>query len=269
MIAMKQHFLFRVQKGSTVDEAFGELCSFLTDIYEMEDPETGNVQIGGYSDDLSLPTAFKHVVLETSSNAQEIDWNTQWAAFAPHFHEGLAHIDLGGPILLLKPGAGFGDLSHPTTRLAMALMSSFVQDKLVFDIGCGSGILSIAAALLGAKHVYGIDIEDKAILHSQENAALNHIESKATFTKILDPSSIPKEPFIILMNMIESEQITAWHSLKSLHRKEAIVITSGLLSSQAEDYFKRAKSWGWNLVEEREEEGWLGCVFSQTLSQQP
>src|SRR5882724_9121804 len=113
----------------------------------------------------------------------EIDWEQQWAQFSPGFRDGRAHIRLGSATLQLKAGAGFGDFSHPTTRLVLDLMAPLVKDKIVFDIGCGSGILSIAALLLGAKQAYGIDIEEEAIKHSQENAAVNQVEARAIFSK--------------------------------------------------------------------------------------
>ncbi len=262
---MKFRYLFLVKKDSTAEDALSELEPLLDDIYEMEDPETGSIHIGGYADQ-ELPT-LTHSTLETSESATEPNWEEQWSHFAPHFHNGCAHIDLGPATLLLKPGGGFGDLSHPTTRLVLSLMESNVKDKVVFDIGCGSGILSVAAALLGAKQVYGIDIEEEAIKHSQENAALNQVETKTTFSKEMDPSWIPKEPFVIVMNMIESEQKAAWESLIPFHKETAsrlenlTMITSGILASQKERYLKLAKSWGWSPIHEREEEGWVGFVF--------
>ena len=197
-----------------------------------------------------------------------IDWEEQWREFAPQFHDGLAHIDLGrfgGPIFCLKPGGGFGDYSHPTTRLVIGLMACKVKGATVFDIGCGSGILSIAAALLGAKRVYGVDIDDEAIRHSKENAVLNKVQGKVGFSKELDAAwANPKRgPFVILMNMIESEQQIAWGSVPQLHNLKSTVITSGLLTAHKERYLKQASSWSWAVKEEAEEGGWSGFMFEQ------
>ena len=72
-------------------------------------------------------------------------WDQQWELFAPQFKEGKAHIDLTDygvcKTLQLYPGPGFGDLSHPTTRLVLQLMKPHLQQRLAIDIGCGSGIL--------------------------------------------------------------------------------------------------------------------------------
>ncbi len=193
----------------------------------------------------------------------EIDWEEQWRNFSPEFYDGLAHIDLGGPVLCLKPGGGFGDFSHPTTRLVISLMADRIKDNVVIDIGCGSGILSIAAVLLGAQKAYGIDIDEEALRHSKENAALNKVQDKTRFSIKFDSHWIKKEPCIILMNMIESEQETAWESLPQLHDLKCQVISAGILTSQKERYLNMVKNWGWSLKKEKEEEGWSAFVLEQ------
>lgn len=264
---MRQHVVFRLKEGSSVDEAIGELDAFLDDIYELDDPQTKAVQIGGYSDE-EIVHEFTHVVLEHAAPVEEIDWEKQWTAFAPGFHHGLAHVDLstfGGPALLLKPGGGFGDFSHPTTRLCLVLMAPLIKNKWVFDIGCGSGILTIAAALLGAERAIGIDIEEEALAHSQENALINHVEEKMLFAQEIDTAWLTNGPCVIVMNMIESEQQAAWQAASILHSTKAYIITSGILSSQKEHYLKQAADWHWILREDKEEEGWMGFVFTQNM----
>lgn len=265
---MKKHFVFRLKQGSTPDEAMIELSAFLSDLYETIDAETAEVQIGGYAEEELVPQDLTTVVLDHVSPAEEFNWEEQWASFAPDFHHGLAHIDLGpygGPALLLKPGGGFGDFSHPTTRLTLSLMASRVPHTTVFDIGCGSGILSIAAILLGADRAFGIDIDEEALEHSRENAELNHVEGKTIFSSTIDPAWQVSEPCVIIMNMIESEQQAAWGASSLLHTRKATLITSGILASGKEHYLKKVAGWGWTLIEEKEEDGWTGFVFTQNM----
>lgn len=197
-----------------------------------------------------------------------IDWEEQWRQFSPSFYDGAAHIDLSmyDPActkqLLLKPGGGFGDLSHPTTRLCLRLMVPFVSQATVFDIGCGSGILMLSSLLLGSAKAIGIDIEEDALIHAQENAKLNHLLKKAQFVKTVK-SSMLKGNLLFLMNMISSEQKIAWESLPALHASQAILITSGILAEQRAPYLKWAELNRWKLLEEKNEEGWMGFVFSQ------
>jgi len=194
---------------------------------------------------------------------QTIDWEAQWSLFAPGFKDGLAHIDLeNGHVLKLKPGGGFGDLSHPTTKLMLDLMKLYVKNKFIIDIGSGSGILTLAALLLGAQKGHGIDIEDEAISHAKENALLNNLEKKCVFTRPEKLKKGKEEP-LILMNMITIEQKQAWKAFSSLGKvKEGIIITSGVLNTQKEEYLQLTTSWGWKLIHVAEEGEWLGFVFA-------
>ena len=179
--------------------------------------------------------------------------------------EGLAHVDLaayGGPVLRMKPGAGFGDFSHPTTRLALSLMSPMAREHQVIDIGCGSGILSVAAALLGSARVVGIDIESEALQHSEENARLNGVEDRVTFTAQID-SLDKNNAYLIVMNMILSEQKIAWESLPLLHDLKATIVISGILTQDREIYLNLTKEWNWTLLRESQEGEWSGFTFLQ------
>lgn len=198
----------------------------------------------------------------------EINWEEQWALFAPAFKEGYAHIDLscfgspGAPLLRLAPGGGFGDLSHPTTRLMLHLMAERLKNQCVVDIGCGSGILTLAALLLSAKKGIGIDIDIDALSHAEKNKELNPLAKRAVFGLTVSLHEI-FSPLTILINMISSEQNVAWASHPVLHSRKARIIASGILVEQREAYLKMTSKWGWDLMEEREEEGWLGFVFEQ------
>ena len=181
-----------------------------------------------------------------------IDWEKQWALHGANFSNGLVHIELplNDAILRLKPGPGFGDFSHPTTRLVLRMMTSHVLGE---DIGSGSGILSLAASSLGAKSVHGIEIDPEAVAHAQENAQLNGLF--CTFS-LPHRIKLPKKP-ILLMNMIRSEQRLAYPGF-SIHK----AFTSGILREEREKYLEMTASWGWKLEGEEEEEGWLGFYFS-------
>jgi len=184
-----------------------------------------------------------------------INWEEQWASFAEGYHNGKAHIDLsrfgGTSILQLLPGPGFGDLSHPTTSLMLQLMQGKVEGRSVLDVGCGSGILSLAALLLQARLAVGIDIDSDAIVHANKNLKLNNL--KAHFSL-----SFPRKKFdIALMNMISSEQQVVMKQTIDAD----LWITSGVLVKQRDEYLALTKSWGWTFLEEARQEDWLGMIF--------
>jgi len=198
---------------------------------------------------------------------QEIDWHEEWQKHAFQFSEGFAHIDfkkLGikkekcwrAASIKLAPGPGFGDCSHPTTRLCLKMMANNLANQEVLDLGSGSGILSLAAIAFGAKHVVGIEIDPTAIPHSQENARLNGYEKLCKFAK-----TTKIVPDVIVMNMIRTEQQEAFDSLPKPYRKAKIALTSGILKEDQKTYLKQTQAWGWTLHNILEEEGWLGFHF--------
>lgn len=193
-------------------------------------------------------------------------WKQQWELFSPNFKEGKAHIDLTSygfsKILQLYPGPGFGDFSHPTTRLVLRLMSSLCSGRFVVDVGCGSGILSFAAAAMGASQVYGYDIDPEAVLHSQMNLDLSPDSSRIVFSTNT-PQKIP-ENSLILMNMIECEQQMAWASLDSCLTHPATLVTSGILTPDSQKYLNRKKPPQWQLLQVLQEDEWSAFVFSYT-----
>lgn len=177
-----------------------------------------------------------------------IDWENQWELHAPNFSKGVAHVHLqeyGGPNLSFQmaPGPGFGDLSHPTTQLMLHLMPPKIHSP-VLDIGCGSGVLSIAAKLRGASSVMGIDIDKDALIHAQNNAQLNGVICRFEH----ELSAVP-ENSLILMNMISSEQKIAWAMLPKLSSYTLIV--SGLPVEEGIPF----RHYG-QVVEEKELAGW-------------
>ncbi len=188
-----------------------------------------------------------------------INWHDQWALHAPNFQDGLAHITLkGGKQFYLKPGPGFGDLSHPTTRLVLEIMVDHVDGKTVVDLGCGSGILALSAAILNAKEIHGIDICDEAIAHAKENALLNNL-SNVRFgrtAKLKLSSNI-----LLLINMISSEQETAWQQHPYLHDLEGLAISSGILIEQKEAYIIQAAKRGWAPISSKDEGEWTALLF--------
>ena len=196
-----------------------------------------------------------------------INWEEQWALHARHYREGRVQLDLKdygatvSAVLTMRPGPGFGDLSHPTTRLVLEMLcEQGCADEDVLDIGCGSGILSLAATALGAKTVVGIDIEDDAITHSQANATLNGFDNKIRFLTTeqyrqqLHKKLLP-QPSLVLMNMICSEQNVAWNSLPELHNTPLTLITSGILASEKQAYIDNHPNF--SFTDTRESNGWV------------
>jgi len=245
-------YLFRILENSSIDAANEELLLLgLEHPFVIEDDSSGEILIGGSSAKDFAKEPLQHSIL---AEVTTVSWEDQWALFAEDFREGVAHIDLvrfgGSRILELLPGPGFGDLSHPTTYLMLELMQGRMAGQRVIDIGCGSGILTLAALLLGAATACGVDIDEDALAHARENAKLNRLS--AEFTEV-----VPLHEAVILMNMIVPEQKVVMKQ----QIQGSLWIVSGILAEERTDYLGLTKKWGWELVEEKEKGGWLGMVF--------
>jgi ribosomal protein L11 methyltransferase len=266
-----EYFCFKLHEGSDIEIIWDNLeNSGLQLLYSSVDDQ-GHAEIFGL-----LPANFSFEKLQNLCPAiseiiplppLEIDWSSQWALHGQDYHEGYVHIDLKElfskdlPLIRLQPGPGFGDLSHPTTRLVLQMMPEFVKDKVVLDIGSGSGILSLCAAAMGASKVYGLDIDEEANLHAQQNAELNNLQQQTAFMLPINFNQ-PAACMVALLNMIRSEQIVAWESLSHIHSQVEIVMASGILESERETYLAQCRTWGWKLEEETNKEGWLGFRFT-------
>lgn len=136
--------------------------------------------------------------------------------------------------LLLDPGLAFGTGTHPTTALCLEWLDEYMQKGLeVIDFGCGSGILAIAALLLGAKQVIGTDIDYQALEASRENAKRNHIADERLV--LLLPEKMPKVMAdVVLANILAGPLVELAATLTELTRPKGWLCLSGILEEQAE-----------------------------------
>lgn len=137
--------------------------------------------------------------------------------------------------LLLDPGLAFGTGTHPTTSLCLQWLDGEpVQGLQVLDFGCGSGILAIAALLLGAERAVGTDIDVQALEASRENANRNGIDP-ARFPLYL-PADLPGEPAdVVVANILAGPLVGLAEQITRLTRIGGRLALSGILAEQAED----------------------------------
>tara|TARA_R110001592_G_scaffold127070_2_gene338605 strand:- start:1995 stop:2906 length:912 start_codon:yes stop_codon:yes gene_type:complete len=143
--------------------------------------------------------------------------------------------------LLLDPGLAFGTGTHPTTALCLKWLDSqgeHLANKTVIDYGCGSGILGIAALLLGASSVIGVDNDPQALLASNDNLLRNKLESSLLDTYLPNdlPSDLSKiQADILLANILAQPLYELRDRLAELTKIGGHIILSGILEEQAED----------------------------------
>ena len=139
--------------------------------------------------------------------------------------------------LRLDPGLAFGTGTHPTTALCLTWLDKNIpQQKNILDYGCGSGILAIAALLLGAKHADGVDIDEQAIIATIENTKANDVESQldAMTVKQYQSKTDQQKYDVVLANILSGPLVELAPTLQSYVKDGGDIVLSGILQEQAE-----------------------------------
>ncbi len=206
----------------------------------------------------------KHIV----DVVPDTDWVRQTQAqFGPTFiGEGLwivpswcEPIDASAVNVRLDPGLAFGTGSHPTTRLCLRWLTQHLRrGDTVLDYGCGSGILAIAAAMLGASRTVGIDVDPQAIVASRVNAALNNVEVQFEL-----PGSPSTQAYdVIVANILANPLCLLAPLLASRVRPGGTIVLSGILEAQADAVAAAYARW-FNMAVWGGEDGWVALAGSR------
>lgn len=136
--------------------------------------------------------------------------------------------------LTLEPGMAFGTGTHPTTRLALALLARYVAGATpgrLLDVGCGSGILSLGALQLGVASAFGVDLEAEAVTVARQNAALNGLQDRAEFRQ--GSWELANGTYaVIAANIYLGPLVNMIHALRRLLQPHGVMILSGILTFQ-------------------------------------
>jgi ribosomal protein L11 methyltransferase len=153
--------------------------------------------------------------------------------------------------IAIDPGLAFGTGTHPTTRLMLRwLVRNLKGGESLLDYGCGSGILAIVAARLGAHSVVGVDIDPQAILTAKENAAKNRVA-----VRFITPQEVPEGPSDIVVANILANPLIVLAPLIAARCARRVAL-SGILEDQFEE-IGRAYSADFDLEVADREEGWI------------
>ncbi|UAW99150.1 50S ribosomal protein L11 methyltransferase [Halopseudomonas nanhaiensis] len=158
--------------------------------------------------------------------------------------------------LLLDPGLAFGTGTHPTTALCLEWLDAEpLSDRDLIDFGCGSGILAIAALLLGARHARGTDIDIQALEASRDNAGRNAI-AEDRFALYL-PEAMPQHPADVLVaNILAGPLVALAEQLTALVKPGGRLALSGILAEQTDEILKAYRG-EFELDPVAERDGWI------------
>jgi len=164
--------------------------------------------------------------------------------------------------ILLDPGMAFGSGTHETTRLCLRLLEQYLSaDSQVVDVGTGSGILAIAAAKLGAHHVYGVDLDEMAVVRAKENAILNGYDILIEANNLMDGvGTLNWQPNFIIANILASIIIGMLADVSNVLVSNDIFICSGIITEEKDEVVANLLKHNFEIVEIQEENGWVAIV---------
>jgi ribosomal protein L11 methyltransferase len=211
----------------------------------------------------------------------EEDWANNWKAYFKPINVGKRLLvcptweeipeDNERAVLKIDPGMAFGTGTHHTTRMCLELLErELVPGCRVADLGCGSGILSIAASLLGADAAYAIDIDPVAAKVAAENAELNGVDMNKYTIRIGDILSdegfrneIAEQKFdIVLANIVANVIIAFAPVIPSLLKPEGKLIASGIIDERLDEVIDALEAYGLAVKEIRIGEDWRAVLAS-------
>ncbi|MDY3014632.1 MAG: 50S ribosomal protein L11 methyltransferase [Evtepia sp.] len=239
----------------------------------VTDDQDGQAQLAQYLKGIDLPY--------TSVPLREYDWAHSWQKYyrplaigkklyiVPEWERDTAAIPEGATRLLLNPGLTFGTGSHASTQLCLEGLEDYtVPGAPVLDLGCGSGILAIAALRLGASHAVGVDIDPKAVDVAYENAALNDIgKDRCRFLagNVLDDDGLVRELAqekapLVLANIVADVIIPLAPLVPTLLAPGGTFLCSGIIDQRGDEVAAALNKAGLTVIRRMEKNGWIALA---------
>ncbi|MFS8513071.1 MAG: 50S ribosomal protein L11 methyltransferase [Planifilum fulgidum] len=171
------------------------------------------------------------------------------------------HPARGETVILLDPGMAFGTGTHATTQMCLRLLEKHLHPgDRVIDVGCGSGILSIAAAKLGAGSVLAVDLDEVAVRKTRENAGLNGVQDQV-FVRTGDLlTGVTEGGDLILANLLSPILLRLARDIRRVLRPGGRLIASGIVSDQVRSVQEALEDAGLETVETIGEGDWVALV---------
>ena len=241
--------------------------------FYVTDDTDGQKMLAGYLKGIDLPY--------DSVRLREYDWAHSWQKYyhplsigervyiVPEWEKDTAEIPDGRTMLLLNPGLTFGTGSHASTQLCLEGVEKYVvSGQPVLDLGCGSGILSIAAVCLGASFATGVDIDPKAVDVAYENAELNGIgkdRCRYLAGNVLSDAGLVAElkalkAPLVLANIVADVIIPLAPIVPELLAEGGVFLCSGIIDARGDEVAAALEASGLKIIHRFEKNGWIALA---------
>lgn len=205
------------------------------------------------------------------------DWNEKWKEFyhsvqvtryltiVPEW-EDYQKINEDEKLIVMDPGLAFGTGTHPTTQLCIqALETEMRGGEVVFDVGTGSGVLTIASSLLGAKEIHAYDLDEMAVTSAKNNIALNNLPSKIRVSKNNLLQGIDIEADIVVANILAGIVVALIPDAMRVLKPGGMFITSGIITKQKEEVIKPLIDAGFKMKQIIQMKDWISITAQKPL----
>ena len=214
----------------------------------------------------------------TSSQTEDIDWINNWKQFFQSFYiddilikptwEPLKEEDKNKFLIEIDPGISFGTGKHETTQLCIRQIRKYLKEgERVLDVGCGSGILSIAALKLGAGSVVGTDVDGDCITSTHENMTVNHLaENSGEFYvgNLIDDKAFQEKIGtgydLVAANILADIIIPMAPALYQCAKEQGVLITSGIIDFKENEVKEALEQAGFEILEVNHQGEWVNVT---------
>jgi ribosomal protein L11 methyltransferase len=208
----------------------------------------------------------------TLSEVHEEEWATAWKKYYKPVHisnrititptwEEYEPQSKDEMVIELDPGMAFGTGTHPTTVLCIRALEDYVSRGMhVIDVGCGSGVLSIAAAKLGAESILALDLDELAVKTTSINSKLNNVSGKIKFKQNNLLEGIETQADLIVSNILAEIIVRFVDDAYALLKPGGTFITSGIIAQKEEDVKEALSQAGFEIIETRHLEDWTAIA---------
>lgn len=212
----------------------------------------------------------------TTAELQDEDWSDTWKQYfhtekpgervviKPTWEEYEPKDD--EVVIELDPGAAFGTGTHATTSMCIRQLEKLVKPGMtVFDVGTGSGILSIISAKLGAKNIQAVDYDDSVLKIVEENLEQNNVQDIISVAQSDLMQNVHGKAELVIANIIADIIIRLFDQLDEHLEQGGTLLTSGIIEDRIEDVLAAAEKHGYGVVERMENKGWACITFKRKV----